>query len=78
MGWSFLRLIRTTKSVQMVKKLVEKWCRNHVYTLSFKLNFGYKGRFVDGRKGLCIGSIRIIFRYNEDNNLLILSIFRYE
>ena len=30
--------------------------------------------FSDGRKRLRIGSIRIIFRYDEDNNLLILSI----
>ncbi|SDB14861.1 type II toxin-antitoxin system RelE family toxin [Eubacterium oxidoreducens] len=30
--------------------------------------------FFDGRKRLQIGSIRIIFKYDKDNHLLILSI----
>ena len=30
--------------------------------------------FSDGRERLRIGSIRVIFRYDENNNLLILSI----
>lgn len=55
---------------QRIKDIIDKNLKHLPATGDIKPLEG----FTDGRKRLRIGSIRIIFRYDKDNNLLILSI----
>ena len=62
---------RDANENQRIKDIIENNLKHLPATGDIKPLEG----FSDGRKRLCIGSIRIIFRYDEDNNLLILSFF---
>lgn len=61
---------RDVKEKQRIKDIIESNLKHLPATGDIKPLEG----FSDGRKRLRIGSIRIIFRYDENNNLLILSI----
>ena len=61
---------RDVKEKQRIRAVIEINLKHLPATGDIKPLEGYS----DGRKRLRIGSIRIIFRYDEDNNLLILSI----
>ncbi|SEF89647.1 type II toxin-antitoxin system RelE family toxin [Lachnospira multipara] len=60
---------RNAKEKQRIKDIIENNLKHLPATGDIKPLEG----FSDGRKRLRIGSIRIIFRY-DDNNLLILSV----
>lgn len=61
---------RNAKEKQRIKSIIDENLKHLPATGDIKQLEGY----TDGRKRLRIGSIRIIFRYDKDNTLLILSI----
>ena len=61
---------RSSKEKEKIKNIIDINLKHLPATGDIKPLEGYS----DGRKRLRIGSIRIIFRYDEDNNLLILNI----
>lgn len=67
-----LKFIKTrdAKEKQHIKKVIDENLKHLPATGDIKPLEGY----ADGRKRLRTGSVRIIFRYDEDNTLLILSI----
>ncbi len=62
--------VRQVRERQRIKDIIEINLKCLPATGDIKPLVG----FSDGRKRLRMGSIRIIFRYDEDNKLLILSI----
>ena len=67
-----LKFIKTrdAKEKQRIRDAIDKNLKHLPATGNIKPLEGY----TDGRKRLRIGSIRIIFRYDGENTLLILSI----
>ena len=61
---------RDAKEKQRIRTIIDNNLKQLPATGDIKPLEGYS----DGRKRLRLGSIRIIFRYDEDNALLILSI----
>lgn len=61
---------RTKKEKERLKNIIEE----NLETLPPKGDIKPLVGFSDERKRLRIGSVRIIFRYDEEGNLLILSI----
>lgn len=61
---------RTVKEKQHIRNIIEKNLCHLPATGDIKPLEGY----TDGKKRLRIGSIRIIFKYDDKSNLLILSI----
>lgn len=67
-----LKFIKTrdAKEKNRIREAIETNLKHLPATGDIKPLEGY----ADGRKRLRIGSIRVIFRYDEDNTLLILNI----
>lgn len=61
---------RTPKEKERLKTIIDKNLKELPASGDIKPLQGYS----DGRMRLRVGSIRIIFRYDEEGNLLILSI----
>ncbi len=61
---------RNSNEKEKLKKIIEKNLKHLPATGDIKPLVGYN----DGRRRLRVGSIRIIFRYDEKGDLLILSI----
>ena len=61
---------RDAKETQRIRTIIDNNLKQLPATGDIKPLEGYS----DGRKRLRLGSIRIIFRYDEDNTLLILNI----
>lgn len=61
---------RDVKEKQRIRNIIE----NNLKHLPAEGDIKPLEGFSDGRKRLRVGSIRIIFRYDDDNNLLILNI----
>lgn len=61
---------RNENEKKRIKDIIEEHLKQLPATGDIKPLKGY----LDGRKRLRIGSIRIIFKYDEDNTLLILNI----
>ena len=61
---------RDAKEKQRIRTIIDNNLKQLPATGDIKPLEGYS----DGRKRLRLGSIRIIFRYDEDNTLLILNI----
>lgn len=61
---------RSAKEKQHIRSIIDTNLKHLPATGDIKPLEGYP----DGRKRLRIGSIRIIFRYDKEQNLLILSI----
>ena len=61
---------RDVKEIQRIRNIIE----NNLKHLPAEGDIKPLEGFSDGRKRLRVGSIRIIFRYDDDNNLLILNI----
>lgn len=61
---------RDAKEKQRIRTIIDNNLKQLPATGDIKPLEGYS----DGRKRLRLGSMRIIFKYDEDNTLLILSI----